>query len=174
MGSFASPSPSPLVLAGLALSVAMVPDTICAQESTAPTQPIAFSHKLHAGTLQLACSECHKLPEPGDRAGMPAETFCMQCHLSVAADSPAIARLRQYVATGEPTPWAQIYTLPDFVYFSHKAHVQSAKLECSACHGAVEKQDVLVREQPTSMQWCMDCHRKMKASVECNLCHSPG
>src|SRR5579862_6227053 len=31
-----------------------------------PAQPIPFSHKVHAGTLKLACGTCHPNPDPGE------------------------------------------------------------------------------------------------------------
>lgn len=114
------------------------------------------------------------MQEPGDAAGMPPESFCLTCHVAVKADSPDIVKLRQYAAKGEHIPWVRIYKLPDFVLFSHKTHVEKAGLDCAACHGSVSRLDVLVQEKPVSMKACMDCHRAKNASVQCNLCHSPG
>jgi hypothetical protein len=50
-----------------------------------PTQPIAFSHRLHAGELEISCLYCHAQAESSRHAGIPAAGTCMNCHLYVTA-----------------------------------------------------------------------------------------
>jgi hypothetical protein len=50
-----------------------------------PVQPIAYSHRLHAGELQIACLSCHAAAEQGRTAGIPAANVCMNCHRFVTA-----------------------------------------------------------------------------------------
>jgi respiratory nitrate reductase gamma subunit len=50
-----------------------------------PIQPIAFSHRLHAGELQMSCLYCHADAEKGPHAGLPAASVCMNCHRFVTA-----------------------------------------------------------------------------------------
>src|SRR4051794_11227715 len=50
-----------------------------------PQQPIAFSHRLHAGELQISCVYCHSGAEKGRHAGIPATNVCMNCHNAVTA-----------------------------------------------------------------------------------------
>jgi respiratory nitrate reductase gamma subunit len=50
-----------------------------------PLQPIAFSHRLHAGELQVSCLYCHHDAEKGPHAGIPAASECMSCHRFVTA-----------------------------------------------------------------------------------------
>ena len=45
-----------------------------------PEQPIAFSHRLHAGELLIACRYCHYAAETSRHAGIPAASICMNCH----------------------------------------------------------------------------------------------
>ncbi len=45
-----------------------------------PTQPIAFSHRLHAGELAIQCLYCHSGAEKSRHAGLPTGTTCMNCH----------------------------------------------------------------------------------------------
>ncbi len=145
-----------------------------AEEPAKPIQPIPFSHKIHITSLKLKCTECHEIAEPGYAAGFPKAETCMRCHASVKTKSPAIAKLREYASKSNDVPWVRIYKVPDFVFFAHKTHVNNAKLDCEACHGAVKKHDVLIKEKPTSMKFCVDCHNTMGASAECNFCHYPG
>jgi len=46
----------------------------------APEQPIAFSHRLHAGELLIDCKYCHFGAEVSRHAGIPAAGICMNCH----------------------------------------------------------------------------------------------
>lgn len=51
----------------------------------APTQPIAFSHRLHAGEMQIDCRYCHAGAEQSRHAGIPEASVCMNCHATVTA-----------------------------------------------------------------------------------------
>ena len=84
-------------------------------------QPIAFSHKQHAGDLKLACKMCHAGPEPGERMTIAGTAVCMQCHSAIKTDSPAIQRLAALDKMARPMPWVKVYGVPSFVNFSHKA-----------------------------------------------------
>jgi len=55
------------------------------QQDYAPVQPIAFSHRLHAGELQIDCKYCHSGAERSRHAGIPAASTCMNCHKFVTA-----------------------------------------------------------------------------------------
>ena len=50
-----------------------------------PVQPVAYSHRLHAGELGIACLHCHTAAERGKHAGIPAVNVCMNCHRFVSA-----------------------------------------------------------------------------------------
>jgi hypothetical protein len=97
----------------------------------------------------------------------------MLCHDNLKKDSPAMRKLTAYAKQNRPVPWVRIYKLPDFVFFSHARHA-AAKVECEACHGPVEKRDVLEREVPADMKTCVACHQDRGASAACNLCHELG
>lgn len=48
-----------------------------------PVQPIAFSHRLHAGELLIDCKYCHFGSQSSRHAGIPAASICMNCHALV-------------------------------------------------------------------------------------------
>ncbi len=50
-----------------------------------PVQPIAFSHRLHAGEMGVACLYCHFGAEKSKHAGIPPANVCMNCHKYVSA-----------------------------------------------------------------------------------------
>jgi hypothetical protein len=137
----------------------------------APRQPLPFSHRAHIA-LSLKCVECHPTVAQSPTAGMPPESLCMNCHVSVKTDSRVIAALTAFFKRKEPVPWVRLYRLPDFVSFSHKRHFGKAQVACSACHGEVKGQDVLAKEKPIGMQSCMACHDKRKANNNCDACHA--
>ncbi len=55
-----------------------------------PVQPIAYSHRLHAGELAIPCLYCHSGAEKSRRAGIPAASICMNCHRFVSATMGAV------------------------------------------------------------------------------------
>jgi nitrate reductase gamma subunit len=55
-----------------------------------PVQPIAFSHRLHAGDLQVSCLYCHFGAEKSRHAGLPSANVCMNCHRFVSAPLPQV------------------------------------------------------------------------------------
>ena len=153
-------------MTGVALAMAQQ----TAGEKPAPPQPIPFSHRQHTA-LGVKCLDCHPIRKPGFAAGFPREATCMGCHISVKTGSPAIQKLAEFNKAKQPVPWVKVYKVPDYVWFSHELHHREAKLECGNCHGPVAERDVIVKEKPTSMTACMDCHRQHNASNECDVCH---
>ena len=60
-----------------------------------PRQPIAYSHRLHAGELQIDCQYCHHGAESSRHAGIPSASICMNCHATVTAGLDATLRERE-------------------------------------------------------------------------------
>lgn len=54
-------------------------------EGYEPEQPIAYSHRLHAGELGIDCQYCHSGARSSRHAGIPPASLCMNCHQSVTA-----------------------------------------------------------------------------------------
>ena len=53
----------------------------------APDQPIPFSHRIHAGELQIDCQFCHTAVERSAHATVPDTATCIKCHQDDAGDS---------------------------------------------------------------------------------------
>jgi hypothetical protein len=129
-----------------------------------PKQPIAYSHKLHAGEMQMDCRYCHAYVERGPHAGVPPTQTCMNCHSQVKKDSPLLAPLRESWTNNTPVQWKRIHKLPDFSYFDHSAHMgfgtgeNRAAIGCETCHGRIDSMEVVKQVQPLSMSWCLECH----------------
>ncbi|MEO6040223.1 MAG: c-type cytochrome [Saprospiraceae bacterium] len=52
-----------------------------------PDQPIAFSHKLHAGTNKIDCQYCHDSARRSKSSSIPGSNTCMNCHSAVKKGS---------------------------------------------------------------------------------------
>jgi hypothetical protein len=158
-----------LVLAVLAFGAWSFFDTFSNVGYT-PKQPIAFSHKLHAGTRKIPCLYCHSNAERSRHATVPAMNVCMNCHIVARTDRPAIQEITKLYQENRPVEWVRIHRLPDYVYFSHRWHVAKG-FACQKCHGEVQTMDEVTQVAPLKMGWCISCHRQNQAPTECNTCH---
>jgi hypothetical protein len=157
---------SPMVVGGIMTVVGVGAITAFAyyispystQVGYAPTQPVPYSHKLHAGDLGLDCRYCHVAVERGPVAMVPATATCMNCHSVIKTDSPKLQPIRDSFATGQPVKWVRVHHAPDFVYFDHSIHVNSG-VGCETCHGRIDQMEVVHQAKPLNMGWCLDCHR---------------
>jgi len=129
-----------------------------------PEQPVAYSHKLHAGDMGIDCRYCHNTVERAAHAAIPPTQTCMNCHSQVKTDSPRLAPIRHSHATGEAIPWVRVHQLPDYAYFDHSVHV-AAGVGCASCHGRVDQMTVVQMVKPLSMGWCLDCHRNPEPNL---------
>jgi len=145
-----------LLAAGIALARWNMTPSHAVLEPVA--QPIAFSHKHHAGDDGIDCRYCHTSVEKSAFAGMPSTTICLSCHSQLFVDSPALAPLHASARSGKPIQWARVHDLPDFVYFEHDIHVNKG-VACIECHGRVDQMPLTWRTASLDMQWCLRCHR---------------
>lgn len=65
----------------------------------APEQPIAFSHRVHAGELGIDCQYCHFGARQSRLAGVPPASVCMNCHRNVSAGFDALLQERALAQT---------------------------------------------------------------------------
>lgn len=140
-----------------------------------PEQPIAFSHKIHAGDNAINCQYCHSGVERSKTAGIPTVNVCMNCHRGISegklpGGTAEIAKIyaaagwdpekAKYTGVQKPVQWIKVHNLQDFVFFSHQQHVKVGKQECATCHGDLTTMTTAKQVQPLTMAWCIDCHRK--------------
>jgi hypothetical protein len=121
-------------------------------------QPVPFSHDHHVRGLGIDCRYCHTTVETEAFAGIPPTYTCMSCHSQIWRDSPMLEPVRVSLAADKPLRWTRVHDLPDFVYFHHGIHVQKG-IGCVSCHGHIEKQPLTWKEEPMTMEWCLECHR---------------
>jgi len=149
-----------------------------------PEQPIAFSHKIHAGDNKIDCNYCHTSARTSKHSAIPSANVCMNCHASiVTGTTTGTAEIQKiYDAIGydpdsrtyipgyeqKPIEWVRVHNLPDLAYFNHSQHVTVGQLECQECHGAIEEMDVVKQSSPLTMGWCIECHRETEVKMEGN------
>jgi len=162
------------------------------QQGYQPTQPIYFSHKVHAGINQINCLYCHGSAWESKHAGIPTLNLCMNCHNAITSyekgpklydennneiDGTAeINKLFKYAgftpgpgAKWDPSrakspEWVKIHNLPDHVYFNHAQHTRVGNVQCQTCHGNIQQMDKVKQEAELSMGWCINCHRESKVN----------
>ena len=170
--------------------------TVGVDEGYQPVQPIAFSHKIHAGDNKIDCQYCHSSAKHSKTSGIPSVNVCMNCHknISEVADETVVkfedrtlvksdldkeiqkiydaagwdAEKLEYTGETKPVKWVRIHNLPDFAYFNHSQHVTVAGVKCQKCHGPVEEMEELYQYSPLTMGWCIDCHKETEVNIEGN------
>lgn len=138
------------------------------QQGYAPKQPIAYSHKLHAGQYKIDCNYCHTGVNKGKSAHIPAANVCMNCHGVIKKESPEIQKIYAAIEQNKPIEWVRVHNLPDLAYFNHAQHVNVGNVQCTTCHGEVEKMEVMEHRSSLTMGWCIDCHRKTEVNTKDN------
>ena len=134
-------------------------------------QPIAFSHRLHAGIKVIDCYYCHPYVARSNHPGLPPVEKCLHCHQYIIANHPEIRKEHNYFDTQTPTPWKKVFYLPEHVVFNHQRHIKK-EFACEKCHGEVKQMDRL-KNQRFKMGFCVECHRENKGPLDCWLaCHS--
>jgi respiratory nitrate reductase gamma subunit len=131
-----------------------------------PRQPIVFSHRLHAGDMQMSCLYCHSGADKSRFASVPAASVCMNCHRFVTAPISAV-RAEYELARQEKRP-AAVLVSPEL-----------AKLY--AALGLDEKMQPDPKKRPVPIRWikvdnlpaftCFDHHSHVNAGVACQVCH---
>ena len=152
-------------------------------KSEALEQPIPFSHNIHAGMLGMNCEFCHSEARDSIHAGVPPVQMCMNCHEYVKTDNPDVLTLHSYYCDeppcrvqdgpfgpippeeAHPIAWNKVHDLPDYVYFSHKRHIQGG-LDCTECHGQIMMQGQPITPPPAEdAHGAADDHGKAKAKA---------
>lgn len=146
--------------------------TIGVQQGYQPKQPIAFSHKIHAGQYEIDCKYCHTGVIKGKSANIPSVNICMNCHSQIKVGTNTgegeIAKIYSAIQNNKPIEWVRIHNLPDLAYFNHAQHVVVGGVECQTCHGPIQEMDVVKQYSLLTMGWCIDCHRKTDVNTKGN------
>ena len=130
-----------------------------------PVQPIAFSHKLHAGEYQIDCLYCHMYANRSTVAGLPSLKKCRDCHLPQGPPKGEVRKVAEHLKEKKPIRWVKVYDLPDHVYFTHKRHVRVG-VSCASCHGEIREMDRVRQVRKLQMGWCVNCHQRTRVRID--------
>ena len=138
------------------------------QQGYEPPQPINFSHRLHAGEMQIACLYCHSGAEKSRHAGIPSANVCMNCHRLVTAP---IGVIRAEDAQAEKEKRAARRIVSPELQKLYTALALDEKMQPDPAH------------QPRPIQWTkihnvpdfvyFDHRPHVAAGVDCQTCHGP-
>jgi predicted CXXCH cytochrome family protein len=160
-----------LVIANLTAFFALVPAFVsfhmpANDQDYRPTQPIAYSHKLHAGDLKISCFYCHFGAEQGKHAGIPAAGICMNCHKFIkstqAAQQAEDLLAEQEQRSRNPVTSSEIQKIYDALGLGEGNERDSAKAEQPIAW-------VKVHNLPDFVNFDHRVH--IAAKVDCTRCH---
>jgi len=95
---------STFALGGLVIAFEVKVRTFGDHQGYAPEQPIAYSHRLHAGELQIPCLYCHYGAPSSRHAGIPSASICMGCHKQVSAGFDVVLEEKQLAEAEKRDP----------------------------------------------------------------------
>lgn len=138
------------------------------QQGFEPEQPIAFSHKQHAGDMQIACMFCHFGAETSRHAGIPPASMCLACHRFITASQremlPELLAARREKRAAKPVVSAELQKLYDALGLD-------GKLEPDPTRTPQPIAWVKVHNLPSYA--CFDHRAHVKGGVACQQCHGP-
>jgi hypothetical protein len=138
------------------------------QQGYEPDQPIAFSHRLHAGDLQISCLYCHSGAERGRHAGIPSASSCMACHRFVTAPQkvlvPEILEARKENRTPKPVISPELKKLYDALGLDGDLQPDPAK---------TPQPIAWVKVHNLPAYTCFDHKAHVRGGVSCQSCHGP-
>lgn len=139
------------------------------QQGYEPEQPIAFSHRQHAGDLQISCLYCHFGAETSPHAGIPAASVCMTCHQFVTSPQKDMLAEILEARKAKRTPKRIVSTELQKLY--------------DALGVDIEKLEPDPNKKPKPIKWvrvhnlpaftCFDHRSHVHAGLTCQRCHGP-
>jgi hypothetical protein len=136
------------------------------QQDYEPVQPIEFSHRLHAGKLEISCRYCHFGAEKSRHAGIPPASLCMNCHNLVTA--PRDRALQEYREAQQerraarPVVSAELQKLYDALGLDDKLQPDPAKTPTPIAWVRIHKLPAFAY---------FDHRSHIAAGVDCQHCH---
>ncbi len=141
-----------------------------------PTQPISFSHRLHAGEMRMDCLYCHFGAESSRHAGIPASDLCMNCHKFVTATFGAVQAEDRLATEEERSPrpiisdeLAKLYTSLQLDGAEEIAAWNSDAMRADAPPWMKPVPWVKIHNLPDFVSFDHRAH--VNVGVECQKCH---
>lgn len=153
-----------LVVLGAAASGWRLPDN---QQGYAPEQPIAYSHRLHAGELGIDCKFCHGAAERSRHAGIPSADVCLKCHKYVTS---SFQQLQQELTKADQEQRKPATVISDDLRLLYAAlNIDDPQQPVTDPHGGIPW--VRVHNLPDYVAFDHRAH--VAVGVTCQTCHGP-
>lgn len=133
-----------------------------------PVQPIAYSHRLHAGEMGIQCLYCHSAADKSRHAGVPAAGVCMNCHRFVTAPFGAIRQEDELAQKGKREPRRIVSPEIQKIY---DALALNAAMKPDGARQETAVEWIRVHNLPDFVYF--DHRRHVNAGVTCQNCHGP-
>jgi hypothetical protein len=138
------------------------------QQDYEPVQPIEYSHRLHAGKLEIACLYCHFGAQTSRHAGIPPASLCMNCHGLVTASRDSVLKEYQEAQKerrpARPIVSAQLQLLYNALGLDDKLQRDPAKTPTPIAWVRIHKLPAFAT---------FDHRSHVAAGVACQECHGP-
>lgn len=157
-----------LVIGGLTIVTTGDVRTLSNQEGYEPVQPIAFSHRLHAGEMGIDCAFCHTGTLRSRHAGLPATETCYGCHRFIQASSNDV-RAEREMAKKEGR--AERVVVSPEIRKIYGALALDENLEPDSARRARPIEWIKVHNVGDFVFF--DHHKHINGGVECGRCHGP-
>lgn len=138
------------------------------QQDYEPAQPIAYSHRLHAGELQIQCLYCHFGAEKSRHAGIPPASVCMNCHRFVTASLGAVRAEDELAAKEKRSPQAIVSPELQKLY---DALALDAKMQRPPAATLKPIAWIQIHKLPDYVHFDHRAH--VNSGVACQDCHGP-
>jgi hypothetical protein len=130
-------------------------------------QLIKFSHAKHIVEAGVECAQCHNADVStlsSDRI-LPTHDQCQTCHEQEVNETCNFCHTSDDNQQALPNPVRE-------VLFNHKKHVVEEGMKCETCHQGLEKTDFAGAQNLPDMSTCNTCHNNVKATNQCEACHT--
>ncbi|MCG8603649.1 hypothetical protein MJD09_01435 [bacterium] len=135
----------------------------------APEQPIAFSHRLHSGDLQMDCLYCHTGADKSRHAGTPPASICMNCHQFVTSSWDQV-KIEEQKAQEENRDM-QLPVSAELAKLYAAVGFDTDKMQYDPASSGKPIQWTRVHSLPAYAYF--DHRRHVNADVSCQQCHGP-
>ena len=130
---------------------------------------IKFSHSKHA-EAGVECATCHTTAQLSTKSSdkiLPTHTECQSCHEQEVNEKCGFCHTDGNNPVALPNPVRE-------VLFNHQQHIADQKVECVTCHAGInsDKENETASQHTPSMATCNTCHNNVKATNQCEACHT--
>ncbi|MBX7151085.1 cytochrome c3 family protein [bacterium] len=128
---------------------------------------IKFSHAYHKTEVGAECAQCHSGVEKSTKStdnNLGLMEDCYACHDKKKTDC-SVCHMEK------SEPYSAFANPKRELVFSHKQHIDAGS-KCEDCHTNVGEKGYVNTSFLPTMESCMGCHNGVKASNDCQTCHT--